>query len=333
MQTKYLLSMVLCFSTPILAWAENVSANNPLQAKVVSYKHDKNYDVEIVQTNLPALNKQLENLFCDHAFGNENDWEDCQKQDIRQSIEYDYKYRSEDEINHYTQNYQYFHQDNKQYFQVCTMKYKIHLDYCKIYDITNPKKAVLLDKENMPMIAGMGIGSKYIQRGNHKYFLSCLHNGGACDLYDLKNPKKPVLLKQDKTNYFLSEEQRNKIVSYYLAYGNYFNDDIGLACKKAIEKYGIQLANEHRAKIIPQELNQYCSAEVIEEIDDIDRNHYRRHDIDFYKNNDPSQKYAYVINVLTWETSRGRWGNVEVPDEKTMEKLIPRDVWSIFMAE
>ena len=332
MQTKYLLSMVLCLFTPILAWAENISANNPLQAKVVSYKHDNNYDVEIVQTNLPALNKQLENLFCDYAFGNENDWKDCQKQDIRQSIEYDYKYRSEGQINHYSQNYQYFHQDNKQYFQVCTMKYKIHLDYCKIYDITNPKKAVLLDKENMPMIAGMGIGSKYIQRGNHKYFLSCLHNGGACDLYDLKNPKKPVLLKQDKTNYFLSEKQRNKIASYYLAYGNYFNDDIGLACKKAIEKYGIQLANRHREKIIPKELNQYCSAKVIEEIDDIDRNNYW-HPIDFYKNNNPSQKYAYVINVLTWESSRGRWGNVEVPDEKTMEKLIPRDLWEIFMAE
>lgn len=333
MQTKYLLSMALCLFTPILAGAENVSANNPLQAKVVSYKHDNNYDVEIVQTNLPALNKQLENLFCDHAFGNESDWKDCQKQDIRQSIEYDYKYRSENQINYYSQKYQYFHQDNKQYFQVCTMKYdQNHINYCKIYDITNPKKAVLLDKENMPMIAGMGLGSEYINRGNEKYFLSCLKNGDACDLYDLKNPKKPVLLEQDTTNYFLSEKQRNKIVSYYLAYGNYFNDDIGLACKKAIEKYGIQLANGHRAKIIPKELNQYCSAKVIEEIDDIDRNH-NRHDIDFYKNNNPSQKYAYVINILTWETSRGRWGNVEVPDEKTMEKLIPRDVWSIFMAE
>ena len=69
---------------------------------------------------------------------------------------------------------------------------------------------------------------------------------------------------------------------------------------------------------------------MIEEIDDIDRNH-NRHDISFYKNNDPSQKYAYVINVLTWDTSRGRWGNVEVPDEKTLETLIPRDLWEIFM--
>ncbi|MDA3057811.1 hypothetical protein OFN97_02120 [Campylobacter sp. VBCF_05 NA6] len=330
MKTKYLLSVVLCLSTPILAMAENASINNPLEAKVVSYKHEKDYDVEFVQTNLPALNKELENLFCNYAFGNESDMEDCQKQDIRQSIAYDYKYK--DNYRYYfSQNYKYFSKNNKQYFQVCVMEDGNMVDYCKIYDITNPKKAVLLDRENIPIIEGMGIYSRYFNHGDDKYFLSCLKGYGIndCDLYDVKNPQKPILLEGNLTAYFLNEEQINKIVSYYLAHGNYFNYEPSLSCKEAIAKYGIRVYTDKDR--FPEEVKKQCSPEIIKEIDEIDRNNYINK-ITLSKN-PKTYKFPYTIFILTWEVWRGRWGHVDVPDEKTLGELIPQDLWEIFMME
>ena len=44
-------------------------------------------------------------------------------------------------------------------------------------------------------------------------------------------------------------------------------------------------------------------------------------------------KAPYTIYVLTWEIWRGRWGHVDVLDEKTLGELIPRDLWEIFMME
>ena len=141
MKLKWLATVLLALNP--LAIAEttaNAQTHNPLQAKVVRYKHNKTFNVEFVQTNLLKLNKELENLYCDYAFGNESDMEDCKKQDIQHSIDYSYTYHSENDPHHFSQNYTYLTQNNKQYFQVGVMLDDNSVDYYKIYDITNPKK-------------------------------------------------------------------------------------------------------------------------------------------------------------------------------------------------
>ena len=325
MKLKSLLSITALITLTPLAWADNSA--NPLQAKVVQYKNEPTYHVEIIQTQEPKLNKELANFFCDFAWGNESDIADCKKMDIEKGIEQHYQWTKNDtETLYFSQKYKYLNQNDKKYFQACIMEREDFIKDCKIYDISNLKQTVLLDKENIPMIDGMGVNSRHINVSGEKYFLSCLNSLGteSCDLYSLKNPQKPVY--EGSINAFLSEEQINKIASFYLAYGDYFNDKLEPKCQKAIAKQGIRLNTTDK---ISDTVKKQCSAKVIEEIDYIDRND-GAHKISLYKHDKDA---GYTINFLTWVTFRGRWGYVDVPDEKTLETLIPRHLWSVFMGK
>ena len=99
--------------------------------------------------------------------------------------------------------------------------------------------------------------------------------------------------------------------------------------RSVVAKYGIRV-NTGKDRF-PEEVKKQCSPEIIKEIDEIDRNNYINK-ITLSKN-PKTYKFPYTIFILTWEVWRGRWGHVDVPDEKTLGELIPQDLWEIFMME
>ncbi|MBR6026819.1 MAG: hypothetical protein IK065_04395 [Neisseriaceae bacterium] len=141
---------------------------NPLDAKIITYKDAKleesraEYKVQLVQTNLPELNLQLEEAYCTSwDFQHDETIAECKKQGVRQTIENrilqvkdEYKDAKIDSIRHFTQTYNYKNINNKPHFEVCTQDYNVGLAFgnqtlekCVVYDISNPKKHALIQED------------------------------------------------------------------------------------------------------------------------------------------------------------------------------------------
>ena len=153
----------------LICFINNAFADNPMQAKVIELKNEKNksfdYSVKIVQTNYSEINRKLEQQFCgswSHLLEKVEKIEEekkCLHKNIHQAIDEELnalKEYTKENNNTYTYKSfeQSYHYIGKHYFQLCSYDYNRgsffgnqSLVYCFMYDIQNLKKPTLL-KEN-----------------------------------------------------------------------------------------------------------------------------------------------------------------------------------------
>ncbi|MBQ9619204.1 MAG: hypothetical protein IJR44_01800 [Neisseriaceae bacterium] len=309
MKIKYLflISLALGFN----AFADEA---NPLDAKVVTYKDFKlnkgkedystqQYEIKIVQTNVPELNRILEEKYCDSwDFQHDETIAECKKKGVRQTIEEQVK-EIEKECNQsddacrqsgglriFEQSYRYINTDKKTYFRVCQLDYNNGylfghqtLESCAFYDIENPKKPVLSDFNPYRFIDMEKIAIYFAEHGIQ---------------FGVNNHNKKTLSKQCKA--IVNKEGRQ--YKYPEDRGEpIWQDNILAKCQSDTDKNYLKA------------LSDYCCA--MSEIANIEisKDKHSLH-IDYYGH------YGKL-----WSD----W--VEIDNDKTLEKLIPRDLWEVFM--